>query len=105
MTLPCLLDMAHPLFRDPRIGTLAHRGPVGHLAGTAARTVRRVRRNDLTVLSFLANARAKSLEPVAQAVVAHLLPLARGDDHRLRSIRAIWPPRHDSIPGGACSKT
>src|SRR6266849_7486539 len=41
-----------------RIGTLAHRGPVGHLAGTGARTVRRVRRNDLGVLPILRNTSA-----------------------------------------------
>ena len=53
MNLTCLLDTEPPL---SQIGTLAHWGPGGHLAGTEARTVRRVRRNDLSVLSFVANA-------------------------------------------------
>jgi hypothetical protein len=44
-----------------RIGTLAHRGLVGHLAGTGARTVRRVRRNSLTLLSLRANTRVSCL--------------------------------------------
>jgi len=35
MSLPWLLDDGAP--PESRIGTLAHRGPVGHLAGTGAR--------------------------------------------------------------------
>jgi hypothetical protein len=48
MRLPWLLDNGAP--PRSRIRALAHRGPVGHLAGTAARAVRRVRRNVASVL-------------------------------------------------------
>jgi len=43
-----------PLF----VKFIAHRGLVGHLAGTRARTVRRVRRNSLTLLSLRAITRS-----------------------------------------------
>jgi hypothetical protein len=59
MSLPCLLDMTHPLVRGGH--ETVHGGPGEHLAGTGARTVLRVLRNVLGVLPILTNTRPYSL--------------------------------------------
>jgi hypothetical protein len=82
MSLPCLLDMAAP--PQSRIGTLAHRGPVGHLAGTGARTVRRVRRNDLGVLPIFRNTRPIRTLPLSAD------PLQQEAHHPRDSARKKW---------------